>query len=667
MSVRTSARSNKGQNKYMEAMAKEEQEQEQEQENPTIISTDDKEEYGEGNVRCPVCGTTDENYDPNTDTNGDMVQCDGCDMWQHIKCMTGGLEDIESLLTPDRKYFCEKCDPTKYPHLNLNHQNDDDQHPEYVNKNVGVQPHTKDEDGDYMPNINDNIHDLTDDKDQNLDDENVNNNNNSSSNPTNNNNNNNATITKRRKSAQSNSSNAKKRKSTSAEVPTSSSSSSIPAAERDSKMRVNALKMFNDLFMKFIIPETINAKLYELPQGKTIQLISNEFSKNLESELYKAWFDMEHDKLSKYYPEKVRNLFSNLKDPKNLNLKSHVINQSIPMSKLVRMSVSELANPDLQQFKEKVNTDSLNQLVIEAPTKPKYIKTHKGDELIENYDEGNDLDDSMDRINEDIIYEKNSIQTRKMNDLELHDTTNKAPSSSALPSSLSSSTSLNQQKINDNDNTIHSNDNGQDMDIDSNTDPETEQGQEEEQQQEQQQQENEKGVTINYPELGYIFSGNIKYHGISHSIKSQNVKQLNIFGNEYDPKGNYKLFAEGRLSSSKAFDYLDQIKSSSSRVILIYQLFQTNDHANGDDNGACSRLFDHLIEEKRVVGIRNKQKYEKIIYLIPHDRRNDQELLQIQNLIDENLTEIPISNDTILNDRTFFLVVVVKPEFIGKE
>lgn len=74
---------------------------------------DEKNEADEGYVRC-VCGASDENYDAPEYSHGDMVQCDGCDSWQHIKCMTDGKETIDGLMNEDSKYYCELCDPSLY-------------------------------------------------------------------------------------------------------------------------------------------------------------------------------------------------------------------------------------------------------------------------------------------------------------------------------------------------------------------------------------------------------------------------------------------------------------------------------------------------------------------------------------------------------------------------
>lgn len=87
-------------------------------------------------------------------------------------------------------------------------------------------------------------------------------------------------------------------------------------SEKEHKLRYNAEKMFSTLFSKFIVPETIEAKLYELPDGKDVISISQEFAHNLEEELYKACLNIEFGTLDKIYTEKVRSLYSNLKDKK---------------------------------------------------------------------------------------------------------------------------------------------------------------------------------------------------------------------------------------------------------------------------------------------------------------------------------------------------------------
>ncbi|AQZ12386.1 BYE1 (YKL005C) [Zygosaccharomyces parabailii] len=295
MSIRVSSRSNKGQNKYLAALQDEEEVRED-----------------QDSVRCPVCHTYDYNYDAENDPYGGMIQCDGCNTWQHIQCMSGG-KDVSALVDAEGKYYCERCEPKKYPHL-ITQETSQEQ--EYVDTAHVSGSDSEDEQGVKVAR-------------------------------------------KRRK------------------VATAGTSASEHSG--DAKLRDNAQRMFYKLFDQYIIPDTVEAKLYSPTDDE--ENIAWEKSRALEQELYNIYKDHKH------YTERVRTIFSNLKDKKNLLLKEHVIKGQISPGKLVQMSATELANPDLQEFRERIDEQSLTQLVIEQPDRPRWIKTHKGEELIETQEE----------------------------------------------------------------------------------------------------------------------------------------------------------------------------------------------------------------------------------------------------------------------------------------
>ena len=112
--LRVSKRKNKGKNKYLETLLKEE--------NDALVITnkDNKNiKIDRGyTVYCNVCNTTDDNYDELTDPFGDMIQCDRCDTWQHINCILKNQnEPIEKFFLDNDQYICNQCDPMRYPHL----------------------------------------------------------------------------------------------------------------------------------------------------------------------------------------------------------------------------------------------------------------------------------------------------------------------------------------------------------------------------------------------------------------------------------------------------------------------------------------------------------------------------------------------------------------------
>lgn len=58
----------------------------------------------EGEVRCDPCGTTQDNYDEETDEGGIMIECDDCGTWQHAACM--GYQTKRAI---PKQYLCNRC------------------------------------------------------------------------------------------------------------------------------------------------------------------------------------------------------------------------------------------------------------------------------------------------------------------------------------------------------------------------------------------------------------------------------------------------------------------------------------------------------------------------------------------------------------------------------
>lgn len=553
MSIRTSSRSTKGQNKYLERVLEEEQGPSNKSLHDSADEGGENDEDGEGVVRCPICGTTDETYDPENDPYGDMVQCDGCNSWQHIRCMTNGQDSVDNLLDKDGKYFCDQCDPSRYL---LAAEHDDGEF------------ELKDED----TRFDDNLDNQADEDD---DDEPVGG--------------------KRRRSRQHNRRGVdigeklsmKRRK----------SSLSSEDKEGEAKLRQNALKMFNDLFNKYIIPDTIEAKAYELPSDvDDVQELGEQMSKTLEFELYQACLDKETNNLGKFYPEKVRSIYSNLKDKKNLTLKTHVINGSLPLSKLATMNAQELANPDLQAFKEKVDSQSLDQFIIEQPDKPRWVKTHKGEELIENDSEFQE---------DDTVYAKHVVSHHDEPDTSTKNVTlSKPKESEAVPNEIASKEAQTDGNV----------------------------------------------VKISYSEIGNEFWGTPKYLGSSKDL----VK------NPYETAfGDAQLFVEGRLSRGKVLSYLHEMQTT--RAFLLYEVVPKDDWSMEQYESAANfqKMHSFLISNEKIIGIKNKQRYEKNIYLIPAEE--DGSCFAIESILERNQTRSSLTS----NDKKLFLLVVIKPELVA--
>lgn len=108
-------------------------------------------------------------------------------------------------------------------------------------------------------------------------------------------------------------------------------------------------------------------------------------SQNVEGEMFSFFGDTGHR-----YKNKYRSLMFNLKDPRNKVLFRHVLSGEITVERLVRMTPEQLASPELatwreQETKHTLEMIKLNQEEINA-TKAHIKKTHKGEVEIDDDD-----------------------------------------------------------------------------------------------------------------------------------------------------------------------------------------------------------------------------------------------------------------------------------------
>lgn len=611
MSVRTSSRSHKGQNKHYENLIRDEN---------TMYNNDNTirnarlrkpaplKEVVVEIVKCLPCDTNDSNYDEDKDVLGEMIQCDNCDTWQHIGCMTGDLnkdtvEDIKPYMVDDDKYYCSICRPDLYPHLKNHTQekktvrnkenieevevepeiidsNDDD---EYVDipPNDGIQQ--KNDDSDFI----DKNDDIDDDLDINL------------------------SLRKKRsiKEQPKKANNKKPKKANDRDNESTTDTVPTPKSiEQYDKIRENAKKMLINLFTRYLIPDTIAEKTFTLPANTTIETLAEQMGKSLEEATFQYYLVKGTRLITKEYSEKIRSLFSNLKDKKNSELKTHVVNESLTMESLVKMTVNELANPDLQQFKKRRDSKTLNEFTIEADEGANVAALNKTDDSI---------------IEPDEIYSKDNIRRRSTSDEEEEEETNVLKKAGA---------SL-EKKIGEkpNDDVIEIVSDSSD----------THSGKYQKYRPSML-----RRIEVTDPETEWRTTGYLKLVG--ETIEMDPSIYSNVISD-----GKFSI--EGRLSTDKGFAYLNEIKTL--RNVVTFQLVNVRD---SDSIANLHAMAESLLISNKILGIPPKVQYVKTVYVVGAEN----------NIMPDIFQTVYDNNETVLSkvesfDKALFFIFIIRPETIN--
>lgn len=609
MAVRASSRSRKGQNRYYENLIREEDElyiKENSKRNMGLRKPTPLKEVIVEIVKCLPCDTDDSNYDEDKDVLGEMIQCDNCDTWQHISCMTGDLnkdtiDDIKPFMVDGEKYYCNVCRPDLYPHLNHPTKTQDQITEQKNVEEDRIEPEVieSSDDDDYVDiphkheteqqNDDDNFIDANDNIDDELD--------------------NNLEVSKKRPTKKQPKRTNNKKSRTTTTIENGIRSDNTPASnsiEQYDKMRENAKKMLINLFSNYLIPDTITEKTFTLSQDATVEKLADEMGKSLEEATFQYYLVKGSRLITKEYSEKIRSLFSNLKDKKNSVLKSHVINKSITPENLVKMTVNELANPDLQQFKKRRDSKTLNEVTIEA-------------------DEGANVA-TLDRINDSIvepdeIYSKDNIRRRSASDEKEAINNLKKPD---VPP--------------ENNANVISDDDGIQIISESNvTRSDTIQ---------KFRLPMLRRIEITDPETEWKSSGYLKL--IGETLHMDSAIYSNVISDG-------KFVVEGRLSTAKGFAYLNEIKSL--RNVVTFQLVNVRD---SDSIANLHAMVESLLISNKILGIPPKVKYVKTVYVVGAEN----------NVMPDMFKSVYNNNQNTLSnvesfDKTLFFIFIIKPEAIN--
>lgn len=132
------------------------------------------------------------------------------------------------------------------------------------------------------------------------------------------------------------------------------------------------------------LTELLSSRIKETEDLKLTDEEIADLALNIELEMYKYFKDT-----GSKYKAKYRSLVFNIKDTKNLTLFRKIADRSLTPDAVVRLSPDEMASQELAEWREKETKHQLemikkNELDLMAQAKSIVVKTHKGEQIIEN-------------------------------------------------------------------------------------------------------------------------------------------------------------------------------------------------------------------------------------------------------------------------------------------
>ncbi|GMG15574.1 hypothetical protein B5S33_g5575 [[Candida] boidinii] len=687
-----------GSKKQEKEKAKEEENkahnEEEHKEDQEVINKQINEDEDE--VRCLVCGTNDMNFDEEDDPYGNMIQCEKCNTWQHIKCMLGRKK------IPD-PYYCDVCNPEnpQYKKLKLHYT-----FAEYLKIRF---PKT------YIQKMKQYNLEIPDSKD-------VSNN----------------------KNLQDQNGETKEQEA----VEKSPKIDLIPQEEKN-KIRESVAKTFKDLFIQRIPKEHSIVSLYV-----SHEVLGINWGNEIENELFKAYpNDTEYRQKSRMYFLNIKNEKTKLLDKllsKDLTFKDLVrlSEEEMRTEEIKKAAV----NVHLQSIKQTVlKTDSSN-------SKLKVKRTHKGEEVIEDenddYNTISNYSTTEQNAKQRVLEEQEEAERQK----ELEKTEARSGSLTPEPEASGKITGINSSLINSsatqyvdddygngsvnvegsldtkityNDAYGHENeedeelhDIGDDIDDDvfdkiinekntakpdsqqnetsgqngntSNKDVIPNQNEENEDEVEEEEEDNEEedddsydpaatvkvdleepifdDVQIEFPQVNAPFDSKIKFLSCSNKRSAlidqvgTSKKILECFFKEprkTDSLNEHGLQLLGRLDRTTAYQYLNKITTTRDLYLLELEPFKprpsTSELEIENNSNVFLRLWQYFIKREKEGVIGNRPAFVKDGYIIclnqqefNNDNNNIPEFFNVFNLKDELL------KDTSRKERMFVILVVQK-------
>ncbi|CAD6230727.1 GSCOCG00012187001-RA-CDS [Cotesia congregata] len=181
----------------------------------------------------------------------------------------------------------------------------------------------------------------------------------------------------------------------------------LKKSEPEPTIRLNVRKTLTEL-LSTRIKETDDLRLSK-------EEIEN-LALKIELEMYKYFRDT-----GAKYKAKYRSLLFNIKDSKNLTLFRKIADKSLTPDAVVKLSPEEMASQELAEWREKETQHQLemikkNELDLMAQAKSIVVKTHKGEQIIEN-DGGIEAVDPKTPV-QDIVTVLNNVDNTSLDTLD---------------------------------------------------------------------------------------------------------------------------------------------------------------------------------------------------------------------------------------------------------
>ncbi|RDW27655.1 transcription factor BYE1 [Yarrowia lipolytica] len=381
------------------------------------------------------------------------------------------------------------------------------------------------------------------------------------------------------------------------------------------KVRKSAASALKGIFV------SVPTSKYSPGAGVSPEQFCETLALTIEQELYDAYGTVEPE-IGSNYRDKFRTLSFNLRDSKNETLRIRVMTGQVTPQTLVAMSSEEMMNPELQKLAEEVRAEAIRDTVLVVDEAPRLRRTHKGEEIVGEYEEYIDnvdqalkMEKQRDGDGKEAAESRNQIE-RAVRDIE--GANGEADSKTSNSPKESSNSPIVPKWKRDID--LAQGESDHEHDHDHNSDHEDKvNGILGDVSREAREAETDDWTTIS--EAPFVWTGTVPMAGLdktscaafslgSSSVHfNPNVSWGSVF---YASK---PLTIEGRLDKSKADPYLSKVLGAGTRDVAAFCLLPSD--SSESDREAYYKLYEYFHSRSKYGVIHNRSTLVKDAYLIP--------------------------------------------------